>query len=39
MVKFDIYQGPALHEINDFQVTVPLTWSVVIQSWTFESAQ
>ncbi len=25
--------------MNDFQVTVPLTWSAVIQSLTFESAQ
>ncbi len=31
--------GPALHNMYDFQVTVPLTWSAVVQSLTFESAQ
>jgi hypothetical protein len=31
--------GPALHDMNDFQVTVSLSWSEVIQNLTFESAQ
>jgi hypothetical protein len=31
--------GQALHDMNDFQVTVPLTWSAVVQSLTFESPQ
>ncbi len=31
--------GPALHDMNDFQDTVPLIWSAVIQNLTFESAQ
>jgi hypothetical protein len=31
--------GPALHDMNDFQVTVSLTWLAVIHSLTFESAQ
>jgi hypothetical protein len=31
--------GPALHNMNDFQVTVPLGWSEVIQNLTLESAQ
>jgi hypothetical protein len=30
--------GPALHDMNDFQVTVPLIWSAVVQNLTFESA-
>jgi hypothetical protein len=40
MVKFDRYVlGLALHDMYYFQVSVPLIWSAVIQSWTFESAQ
>jgi hypothetical protein len=31
--------GPALHDKNDFQVTVPAIWSAVIQSLTFRSMQ
>ncbi len=29
--------GQALHDMIHYQVTVPLTWSAVVQSLTFES--
>jgi hypothetical protein len=31
--------GPALHNMNDFQVIIPLIWSAIIQSLTFNSTQ
>jgi hypothetical protein len=37
--KTDITVGPALLDMNVFQVTVPLIWPAVIQNFSFESAQ